>query len=230
MSETNEQMSVTDAQQPVADNGDLAAQYELLKAKNAEIIGEKRKVSAKVEELQKQIADLQAAKTQQKQAQLQEQGEYKTLWSQATETNNSLQQQLSDLQAQLEQKDLAFNEQRLRAQAMTAFQQAGVLDAEDLYELEKNRLRLTENGSVIALDGGVESDLQTYLGNLKQPGSKRAYMFKGSAAVGMGASGSSMAINGGQGNPYQTRNFTEIIRLETENPELAARLKAQALG
>jgi hypothetical protein len=31
-------------------------------------------------------------------------------------------------------------------------------------------------------------------------------------------------------NPYVSKNFTEMIRLETENPELAARMKAQAAG
>jgi hypothetical protein len=29
-------------------------------------------------------------------------------------------------------------------------------------------------------------------------------------------------------NPYTTRNFTEMIRLETENPELARQLQAEA--
>lgn len=230
MSETNEQMPVADAQQPVADNSDLNAQFELLKAKNAELIGEKRKVSSKVEELQKQIADMQAATTQQKQAALQEQGEYKTLWSQATETNNSLQQQLSDLQAALEQKDAQFHEQRLRAQAISAFQQAGVLDPDDMYELEKSKLRMNESGGVVALHGGVETDLVAYLGDLKQPGSKRAYMFRGNAAVGMGASGNSLSPTNGACNPYISRNFTEICRLEVEDPQLAARLKAQAMS
>lgn len=230
MSENQEPMSVTDAQQPVAETDGLNAQFELLKAKNAELIGEKRKVSSKVEELQKQIADMQAATTQQKQAALQEQGEYKTLWSQATETNNQLQQQLSDLQAALQQKDAAFHEQRLRAQAISAFQQAGVLDPDDMYELEKSKLRMNEQGNVVALHGGVEADLNAYLGDLKQPGSKRAYMFRGNPAVGMGASGNSLSPTNGAGNPYITRNFTEICRLEVDDPQLAARLKAQAQG
>jgi hypothetical protein len=230
MTDSNEQMSVTDAQQPVADNSDLNAQFELLKAKNTELIGEKRKVSSKVEELQKQIADMQAATTQQKQAALVEQGEYKSLWQQATETNNSLQQQLSDLQSALEQKDAAFHEQRLRAQAISAFQQAGVLDPDDMYELEKSKLRMSESGSVVAIHGGVEADINAYLGELKQAGSKRAYMFRGNAAVGMGASGNSLSPTNGAGNPYITRNFSEICRLEVEDPALAARLKAQAQG
>jgi hypothetical protein len=43
----------------------------------------------------------------------------------------------------------------------------------------------------------------------------------------MGSSGSA-ALSGGGTNPYISGNFTEIVKLETENPDLAKRMKAQA--
>ena len=52
-------------------------------------------------------------------------------------------------------------------------------------------------------------------------------MFASSGARGMGSVGSTPTTTGGS-NPYVSRNFTEIVRLEAENPEMAARLKAQA--
>jgi len=44
----------------------------------------------------------------------------------------------------------------------------------------------------------------------------------------MGAVGSTPTQSVPGGNPYVTGNFLEVVRLEEEEPELAARLKAQA--
>lgn len=227
MSDNPEMIPAGETQPPAEEKTD-AIRVQLLEAKNQELLSEKQKVRKQVDDLQKQIADMQAATTQQRQSELQEQGEYKQLWQQATETNNSLQQQMSDLQAALEQKDLAYQEQQMRAKAISTFQQAGALNAEDLYELEKNRLRLGADGRVIALNGGVETQLSDYVASMKAPESQRSYLFQGNGARGMGATNSAVSATNGQGNPYISRNFTEIVKLETENPDLAARLKAQA--
>jgi len=227
MSDTNEMNPVGEAQQPVAAQPDLSSQLELLKAKNAELIGEKRKVSQTVEELQKQIAELQDSTQKAKQSKLAEQGEFQTLWKEATATNATLQEQIAQLQRQLEEKDAAYQQQTIQARAVSAFQQAGVQQSEHMYALLKDKLRL-KDGAVVALDGGVETDLGQFLNNLKSPDSQFAYMFAGSGARGMGASGSTPSSTSGRDNPYVSKNFTEMIRLETENPELAARLKAQA--
>ena len=70
MSDNTEMNPVGEAQQPVAEQNDLAIQIDLLKAKNAELIGEKRKVGQTVEDLQRQIAELQANSKKQKEAKL----------------------------------------------------------------------------------------------------------------------------------------------------------------
>ena len=227
MSDTIETSPVGDSQQPVAAQPDLSAQLELLKAKNAELIGEKRKVSQTVEDLQKQIAELKDSTQKAKQSKLAEQGEFQTLWKEATATNAQLQEQIAQLQRQLEEKDAAYQQQTIQARAVSAFQQAGVQQSEHMYALLKDKLRL-KDGAVVALDGGVETDLGQFLSNLKSPDSQFAYMFAGSGARGMGASGSTPSSVGGRDNPYVSKNFTEIVRLEAENPEMAARLKAQA--
>ena len=79
MSENQEQVPVEQTQQPVAASVDYAAQIELLKAKNQELIQEKQKVKANFEDMQKQLDTLQQERAQQKQSKLQEQGQYQDL-------------------------------------------------------------------------------------------------------------------------------------------------------
>jgi len=227
MSDNTEMNPVGEAQQPVAGQNDLAAQLELLKAKNAELIGEKRKVGQTVEELQKQIAELQANSQKAKQSKLAEAGEFQTLWKEATSTNATLQERIAQLEKEKEEMASAHQQTTIQARAVSAFQQAGVQQSEHMYALLKDKLRL-KDGAVVALDGGVETELGQFLNNLRSPDSQFAYMFAGSGARGMGASGSSPSMASGQNNPYVTKSFAEIVKLEMENPELAARLKAQA--
>ena len=228
MTEVNETIPVGEAQPPVAAQPDLAAQLELLKAKNAELIAEKQKVKANFDEMQKQIAELQSQSTKQKQAKLAEAGEFKSLWEDATKTVADKDRRISELESQLQEKDAAYQQQTIQSRAVSAFQQAGVQQSDHMYALLKDKLRLNEEGTVVALDGGVQKPLGDFLNNLKSPDSQFAYMFSGSGARGMGTVGSTPTTSAGGANPYLTKNFTEIVRLEMENPELAARLKAQA--
>ena len=95
-----------------------------------------------------------------------------------------------------------------------------------MYSLVGDKLRL-EDGSLVAVDGGVQQSLNEYVDKLKLPDSGADYMFRGNGSVGMGSVGSA-ASGGSMSNPYLTGNFTEIVKLETEQPELAKRLKQQA--
>ncbi len=226
MSDTNEINPVGEAQAPVA-SPDLNAQLELLKAKNQELIGEKRKVGQTVEDLQRQISELQQNTQQQKQAKLAESGEFQTLWKEATASVADRDKRINELESQLQEREAAYQQQTIQQRAVSAFQQAGVQQSEHMYALLKDKLRMDEQGTVVALDGGVQQNLGDFLGNLKSPDSQFAYMFAGSGARGMGAVGSTPTSTGGS-NPYLTKSFSEIIRLEAENPEMAARLKAQA--
>ena len=224
MSDTNENNPVGEAQPPVA-APDLTAQVELLKAKNQELIGEKRKVSQTVEDLQRQISELQQNTQQQKQQKLAESGEFQQLWKDASVADRD--KRINDLESQLQEREAAYQQQTIQARAVSAFQQAGVQQSDHLYALLKDKLRLNDEGTVVALDGGVQTGLGDYLNNLKSADSQFAYMFAGSGARGMGAVGSTPTTTGGS-NPYISKNFTEILRLETDNPEMAARMKAQA--
>ena len=96
-----------------------------------------------------------------------------------------------------------------------------------MYALHQDRLRMNGN-DLMVVNGGVEQPLNSFVDGLKSPDSQFAYMFASSGAKGMGAVGSTPSSIGGQENPYTTGNFSAVVKLEAENPELAARFKAQA--
>lgn len=226
MSENTEQAPVEQTQQPVAGGVDYSAQVELLKAKNQELIAEKQKVKANFDDLQKQLDALQQERAQQKQAKLQESGQYADLWKEANEANSQLKSQIAEMQAALEAKDQQFSQAQIKSAALNHFAQAGVINPEHMYSLVGDKLRL-EDGQLAAVDGGVQSSMSEYIEKLKMPESGADYMFRGNGSVGMGSVGSS-SFGTGMNNPYISRNFTEIVKLEAENPELAKRMKAQA--
>ena len=223
MSETPEQMAAPEVQPPAEEKTD-ADRIELLEAKNRQVVLEKQKALKQVEDMQRQIQDLQNNQQQAKQSKLAEAGEFKTLWNEATATVSSLQDEIAGLKQQLEDKEVQFQGEQIKATALNAFSQGGVHAPEHLFQLLKDNLRL-KDGSVVALVGGVETPLQQHLDSLKSPGSGMDYFFSGSGARGMSAAGSSNSSSGGKS--WGSMGLVERIQMEEENPQLAAQLKAQ---
>ena len=93
----------TASAQSVTVTDDLSAQLEALKAKNFELINERRKDKENREKLQQQLDSVQAAQKQAQDAKLAESGEYKTLWEDAQQTITTLKQQLTDKESEVEQ-------------------------------------------------------------------------------------------------------------------------------
>jgi len=232
MSDIPEQTSqVAEAQAPVGGNDEatnLQSQIQLLAANNQKLLAEKKNQAESMAALQRQVAELQSNQSQAKQAKLAEAGEWKTLYEDLKKTYEAEVSKTGELQKQLADKDAAYQQKTIQALATSAFQQAGVQQSDHMYALLKDKLRMNEGGDVVAMDGGVQKPLGEYLGSLKGPESQFAYMFSGSGARGMSAVGSTPSASGGMSNPYLTGNFTEIVRLESENPELAQRMQQQA--
>ena len=215
---------MAETQQPVAEQRDYATEVEVLKAQNHKVIGEKKAFQKQVEDMQRQLTDLQNNQQQAKQSKLAEAGEFKTLWTEATATVSSLQDEIAGLRQQLDDKEVAFQQQQIKATALNAFSQGGVHAPEHMFQLLKDSLRL-KDGSVVALVGGVETPLQQHLDSLKSPGSGMDYFFSGSGARGMSAAGSSSSSSGVKS--WSSMGLLERIQMEEENPQLAAQLKAQ---
>ena len=123
------------APQPVAESSDLAAQLEALRAKNQELISERRKDRENRENLQKQLDELRVAQESAKTAKLAESGEFKTLWEEAQQTVAELKQQLSNKESEVEQIRQGFTQEQVKSAAIAQLSQAGALAPDQLYRL-----------------------------------------------------------------------------------------------
>jgi len=218
------------APQPVAESSDLAAQLEALRAKNQELIAERRKDRENRETLQKQIEDLRVAQESAKTAKLAESGEFKTLWEQAQETVAELKQQLTTKESEIDHIRQGFTQEQVKSAAIAQLSQAGALAPDQLYRLLQENLRAKE-GQPVAVVGGVEVPVGEYIANLKNPGSGYEHHFAATNRAGMGVTGSARNTSlPGQANPWSkdSWNVTQQMLMLNSDPDKARLLKAEA--
>lgn len=223
--------SVEDATaQPVADLTNLQSQLDALKAKNAELISERRKDKENRDKLQQQLSEIESAKKQAEEARLAESGEYKTLWDDAQTTISSLKASLAEKEAEVEQIKQGYSKEQLRSNMLSQLSTAGALAPDQLYRLVEDNLR-SKDGQPVAVVGGVETPVAEYVANLKNPGSGYEHHFAASNTAGMGVTGSARATSlPGQSNPWlkESFNITEQMLLLAKDPDKARILKAEA--
>jgi hypothetical protein len=218
------------APQPVAESSDLATQLEALRAKNQELIAERRKDRENRENLQKQLDELRVAQESAKTAKLAESGEFKTLWEQAQETVAELKQQLAAKESEVEQIRQGFTQEQVKSAAIAQLSQAGALAPDQLYRLLQENLRAKE-GQPVAVVGGVEVPVGEYIANLKNPGSGYEHHFAATNRAGMGVTGSARNTSfPGQANPWSkdSWNVTQQMMMLASDPDKARLLKAEA--
>ena len=216
--------------QPVAETPDFAIQIEALKAKNAELIGERRKDKEARENLQSQLEEIRVAQEQAKTQKLAETGEYKTLWEEAQKTVAELKQQLTDKESTIEEIRTGFTKEQIKSAAIAQLSSAGAVAPEQLYRLLQENLR-TKDGQPVAVAGGVEVPVGEYIANLKNPGSGYEHHFSATNRSGMGVAGSARASAvPGQNNPWSkdSWNVTQQMILLGKDPDMARLLKAEA--
>jgi hypothetical protein len=214
----------------VAESSDLAAQLEAVKAKNAELINERRKDRENREALQKQLDAIKQAQEEAKTTKLAESGEYKTLWEEAQQTVADLKQQLSAKESEVDQIRQGFTQEQLKSAAIGQLSQAGALAPDQLYRLLQEHLR-AKDGQPVAVVGGVELPVGEYIANLKNPGSGYEHHFAATNRSGMGVTGSARATAlPGQSNPWSKDgwNVTQQMILLNQDPDKARLLKAEA--
>lgn len=223
--------SVTAPQAPVAVAPEAPqliepTEYQRVLKKLELVQADKAAAGEKNAQLNERLKDLERQLSQKNQQQLQDQGEYKTLWEQRGAIITDLEKEIADLRGQLESVTQSAAQERLRAASMASISKSGAIAPEQMYALLQSQLRESD-GRPVVLAGGAEQPLETYLSNLKAPGSGFEHHFSATGARGMGTTAAS-AIAPGMSNPYKTGNLTEILALEVENPELAKALKAEA--
>ena len=227
MSEAQESVNPVDSttQQPVAVPPELMAEIERLRAHNQQLAAEQSKYRE-----ERRLAEERAAAAEAQAKKASKAGSARQLdpdQEQRLERFDALQNRVGELETQLKQRDEAVRQERLKSAAISAFNKGGAINGEHLYELRKGDLVLGDDGSVKALDGGVERTIDQYVSSLKAEASPWAYAFQASGARGMSSVGTS-SQGSGEANPYLTGNFAAVCELEESDPARAAQLKAQA--
>ena len=231
MSETDQStMAAPDAQPPAeAPDKTDADRVRLLEAKNLQLKEENQKrvqnLTAKVEELQNAIQSKEAQQKKAKQSADLEAGNFQSAYEDLKGTYEQAQNAIRERDEQIEQMRSESRRSMIRAEFVRAAQSGGAINPHHLLSLKENELQLTEDGKVIGLAGGVQTDLNSYVEKLKQPGSGCDYLFHGSGARGMSAAGSTTSTSG---QDLSGMSYSEQLRMRVEEPERYARLKAAA--
>ena len=230
--------SVTNAEQPVAETASQPTQpqapnLDSVKAEYEAKLAVARKEAAEAEEkfkgIKGKLDDVYKQKEEKRTKDLEEQGQWKTLWEEANKTAQEKDQQIMNLSQQLEDLKTSNEVASTKTTALAAISNLGAINAEQTLSLLQNKLQRNANGEVVVLNGGVEQNLTNYLTSLKNPGSGWEHHFKPSSAAGMGAKPSPVAnAGGGQVNPWKTGNLTQQMLLLEQDPQLAAVLKQEA--
>ena len=227
--------SVTPAEQPVADTPSQpqAPNLDSVKAEYEAQVAAARKEAAEAQEkfkgIKTKLDDVYKQKEQKRTQELEEQGQWKTLWEEANKTAQEKEQKIMTLSQQLEELKTSNEVASTKTTALAAISNLGAINAEQTLSLLQGKLQKNSEGKVVVLNGGVEQDLGNYLSTLKNPGSGWEHHFKPSSAAGMGAKPSPVANAGtGQPNPWKTGNVTQQMLLSEQDPQLAAVLKQEA--
>ena len=227
--------SVTPAEQPVADTPSQpqAPNLDSVKAEYEAQLSALKKQVAEGEEkfkgIKGKLDDVYKQKEEKRTKDLEEQGQWKTLWEEANKTAQEKDQQISSLSQQLEDLKTSNEVASTKTTALAAISNLGAINAEQTLALLQGKLQKNAEGKVVVLNGGVEQDLGSYLSSLKNPGSGWEHHFKPSSAAGMGAKPSPVGnTGGGQVNPWKTGNLTQQMILSEQDPQLAAVLKQEA--
>ena len=227
--------SVTPADQPVAETpsqpqapnlDSIKAEYE---AKLAAAQKEAAEAQEKFQGIQGKLDEVYKQKEEKRTKELEDQGQYKTLWEEANKTAQDKDAQINSLSQQLQDMKTSNEVATTKQTALAAISNLNAINAEQTLSLLQGKLQRNSEGKVVIIDGGVEQDLNAYLTSLKNPGSGWEHHFKPSTAAGMGAKPSPVGnVSGGSENPWNTGNLTQQLIMENENPDLAAVLKREA--
>ena len=230
--------SVNPAEQPVAETASQPKQpqgpnLDAIKAEYEAKLAAAQKEAAEAQEkfkgIKGKLDDVYKQREEKRTKELEDQGQWKTLWEEANKTAQEKEQQIMSLSKQLEDLKTSNEVASTKTTALAAISNLGAINAEQTLSLLQNKLQRNANGEVVVLNGGVEQNLTTYLTSLKNPGSGWEHHFKPSSAAGMGAKPSPVAnASGGQVNPWKTGNITQQMLLSEQDPQMAAVLKQEA--
>ena len=227
--------SVNPPDQPVAETPSQpqAPNLDAIKAEYEAQVAAARKEAAEAQEkfkgIKGKLDDVYKQREEKRTKELEDQGQWKTLWEEANKTAQEKEQQILTLSQQLDDLKTSNEVASTKTTALAAISNLGAINAEQTLSLLQDKLQRNANGEVVVLNGGVEQNLTSYLTSLKNPGSGWEHHFKPSSAAGMGAKPSPVAYaGGGQPTPWKTGNITQQMLISDQDPQLAAVLKQEA--
>ena len=228
--------SVAPAEQPVAETpAPQAPNLDSVKTEYETQIAALQKELAAAQEdrkgVKRKLDEVYQKQDDQRRKTLEDQGQWKDLWEEANKTAQGKDQKIAELNQQLEDLRKSNEAETAKTAALAAISDSGAINAEQTLSLLQSKLKKNDDGKVVVLNGGIEQDLSTYIGNLKNPGSGWEHHFKPSSAAGMGAKPTpNSAVSPGMSNPWKegSINITRQMALEATEPDLAAVLKREA--
>lgn len=230
--------SVTQEVQAVPDTTTDTSEQERLKAKLSlanshakKAEKERADLQAQVERLSQELSSIRQQNEAESQKTLEDQGAFRELYQQEKGRARKLEERLltetKGLRDELESVTQSARQERLKAAAMSQISRSNAVNPAQLYMLLSPMLRTNDEGSPVVLNEGVEQPIGEFLVNLKSA-PEWQHHFAASRQQGMGISPGAGSVAPGRENPYVTGNLTEALRLEVENADLAAALKAEA--
>ena len=203
----------------------LRAKILKAKADRDKATEEKLAYKKQVQDMERQLSERDRQISAQKQQELIEKEDYKGLHAALKINLDDVSAERDAWKEKFEQSEVQRQQDQIRVSATNLFAQSGVNMPEHLMKILGENMRLDENGAVVILAGGVQVPLNQHIQNLKAPGSGFENFFIGSGARGMSASGQASATSGQAS--WDSMSFSEQVAIEMQDPEKAARLKAQ---
>lgn len=190
-----------------------------------------QKLNDELRELRAQMKAIQDQAAQQQTANLEDQGQFRTLWEQAQHTIAELKQQVVTLEAEKSTISQSVEQERLNNEALAKVVDAQAAAPDQLLALLQatQGLRRGETGQAEVIVGGASIPLVDHLANLRSD-PRWQHHFSASGQRGMGAAPSGSSVVPGMTNPWRkdTFNWTQQLMLEQQNPELAETFKREA--
>ena len=216
---------IAELQRKAAEAEDLKQQLAAVNGNKDEILAEKKKAADKLRELEEK----EAARLKKE---LEEKGQFQELLKQANDNIEALRKQNEEKDKAIAEADAKRVEDRKRADFLAVFNAAEVFHPEHAWALLHSLVQ-DKNGKTIAVLDGLEVGIADLAGKLRK-NPQYAYLFKAQPGnSGMGsrpATGAPAASGGGiVTNPWLPGgNVTARIAIQQEDPDLAAKLKAEA--
>ena len=150
--------SVTETpSQPQAPNLDaVKAEYE---AKLAAAQKEAAEAQEKFKGIKGKLDEVYKQKEEKRTKELEDQGQYKTLWEEANKTAQDKDAQINSLSQQLQDMKTSNEVATTKQTALAAISNLNAINAEQTLSLLQGKLQRNAEGKVVIIDGGVEQDL-----------------------------------------------------------------------